>query len=79
MSAGEDSYLRQVRVELADGFNFAGTVVREFYDSRGRRTLLVEDTQGNERTVHPQYPSVSVHGLDDDGRDDDRGGRGGVL
>jgi hypothetical protein len=73
MPAGEDSYLRRVRVELADGFNFAGTVVREYYDSRGRQTLLVEDSRGNQRTVHPEYPSVSVHDLDD-GLDDSGGG-----
>ena len=69
-----DSYLRRVRVELADGFNFAGTVVREYRDSRGRRTVLVEDTRGQERTVRPEYPSVSIHDLDLD--DDRRGGSG---
>jgi hypothetical protein len=73
MSAGEDSHIRRVRVELADGYNFVGTVVREYFDSRGRQTVLVEDTQGNQRTVRPAYPSVAVHELDD-GLDDSGGG-----
>ena len=66
MSHGRDGYLRRVRVELADGYNFIGTVRRDYYDSRGRRTLLVEDTQGNRRTVRPAYPSVTVRDLVED-------------
>ena len=58
----------RVRVGLADGFNFVGTVRRVYSDSRGRRTILVEDSIGQERTVQPRYPHVEIHELD--------GGRG---
>jgi hypothetical protein len=73
-TAGRDSYIRQVRVELADGFNFVGAVQREYFDSRGRRTVLIEDSTGQERAVRPAYPSVTVHDLDD-GQDGVGGGR----
>jgi hypothetical protein len=68
-----DAVGSRVRVELADGFNCVGTVRRVYFDSRGRRTVLIEDSIGQERTVHPEYPSVSVHDLDD-GLDDSGGG-----
>jgi hypothetical protein len=76
MSQGSDGYLRPARVELADGYNFIGTVRREYLDSRGWRTLIVEDTQGNRRTARPAYPLVTVYNLDCD-RDNTRSVRGG--
>jgi hypothetical protein len=68
-----DAVGSRVRVELADGYNCVGTVRRVYPDSRGRREILIEDTQGNERTVRPYRPSVDVVVLGD--RDDT--GRGG--
>jgi hypothetical protein len=68
-----DAVGSRVRVELADGFNYVGTVRRVYFDNRGRRAVLIEDSIGQERTVRPAYPSVTVHGLDDDL--DDGGGR----
>ena len=69
MSAvSRDDLGSRVRVELADGFNFVGTVRRVYPDSRGRREILIEDTQGNERTVRPYRPSVDVVVLDDTGQ-----------
>lgn len=64
---GRDSVGQSVRVELADGYNCVGTVRRAYFDSRGRRTLLIEDSLGQERAVHPVRPSVSIQVLDDDG------------
>lgn len=64
MPARDGSHLRRVRVELADDYNFVGEVVRDYVDSRGRRTLLVEDNRGEERTVRPRYPHVEVYELD---------------
>jgi hypothetical protein len=72
MSLSRDSVGSRVHVELADGFNFVGRVTQDYFDSRGRRTLLVEDTQGNDRTVRPALPHVSLHDLGGD-----RDGRGG--
>jgi hypothetical protein len=46
-------------------------------DSRGRRTVLIEDNHGQERAVRPGLPSVSVEILDGDGDDDRDDGRGG--
>jgi len=59
--------LRRVRVELADGFNFVGTVQREYRDSHGRRRIEVEDTRGKVRDVRLNRPSVSVRELGDGG------------
>lgn len=64
---------RRVRVELADGFNFIGVVVAEYVDSRGRRTLRLEDRQGNDRLARPDLPHVDVVDLEDE----DEGRRGG--
>jgi hypothetical protein len=62
---GRDAVGSRVRVELADGFNCVGTVRRVYFDSDGRRTILVEDSIGQERAVRPQRPSVSVDLLGD--------------
>jgi hypothetical protein len=68
----------RVFVELGDGFNCVGEVRRVSRDSRGRRTVLIEDNHGQERAVRPGLPSVSVEILNDDGDDDlDGDGRGG--
>ena len=64
---GRDAVGSRVRVELADGFNCVGTVRRVYFDGRGRRTILVVDSLGNERAVRPSRPSVSVDILEDDG------------
>jgi ribosomal protein S6E (S10) len=59
---------RRVRIECRDGTEFVGTVQQDYVDSHGRRTLLVEDGQGNEGTVRPGVRrSVTVHDLDDEG------------
>jgi hypothetical protein len=63
---GRDAVGSRVRVELADGFNCVGTVRRVYFDSHGRRTILVEDSIGQERAVRPQRPSVSVDILEDE-------------
>lgn len=64
---------RRVFVELADGYNFVGTVVEDDVDGRGRRTLLIEDSQGQQRAVRPAQPQVTISDADaDNGR---RGGR----
>ena len=74
MSAGRDGVgLRRVQVELADGFNFVGTVRREYHDSHGRRRIIVEDTQGEERDVGLWRPSVSITELDGRATGSDRG------
>ena len=56
---GRDLVGSRVRVELADGLNFVGTVVRDYVE-RGSRRLLIEDSRGNERVVRPSRPSVSI-------------------
>ena len=56
---GRDLVGSRVRVELADGLNFAGTVRRDYVE-RGSRRLLIEDSRGNERVVRPSRPSVSI-------------------
>lgn len=61
-----ETYLDRVRIELSDGFNYVGTVVREYRDSRGR-AVLIEDTQGRERVARLEKPSVEVKFLDRDG------------
>jgi len=63
---GRDSVGQSVRVDLADGFNCVGTVRRVYFDSHGRRTVLVEDSLGQERAVRPARPSVSLRCLDED-------------
>jgi hypothetical protein len=65
MSIGRDAVGSRVRVDLRDGFNCVGTVRRVYFDSHGRRTILVEDSIGQERTVRPQRPSVSVDIIED--------------
>jgi hypothetical protein len=65
---GRDSVGSRVRVDLRDGFNCVGTVRRVYFDSRGRRTILVEDSLGNERAVRPARPSESVEIIDDTGQ-----------
>lgn len=67
MSAGRYSAGDRVRVELADGYNCVGTVRRDHYDSQGRRTVLIEDSLGERRAVHPRRPSVTIHVLDESG------------
>jgi hypothetical protein len=62
---GRDAVGSRVCVELAGGFNCVGTVRRVYFDSHGRRTILVEDSIGQERAVRPQRPSVSVDILED--------------
>lgn len=57
-------YSRRVRVESWDGFNFVGTVVRE-YREQGQRVVLVEDNRGQRRAVRPDRPEVEIHDLDD--------------
>jgi hypothetical protein len=69
MPIGRDAVGSRVRVDLRDGFNCVGTVRRVYFDSDGRRTILVEDSIGQERAVRPSRPSVSVDILGD--------GRGG--
>jgi hypothetical protein len=64
---GRDAVGSRVRVEMADGFNCVGTVRRVYFDGRGRRTILVEDSIGQERAVRPQRPSVDIVVLDDEG------------
>lgn len=61
-----ETYLDRVRVEAAEGFNYTGTVVREYRDSQGR-AILIKDSQGNERVARPNLPSVEVEFLDRDG------------
>ena len=56
---GGDLVGSRVRVELADGLNFVGTVRRDYVE-RGSRRLLIEDSRGNERVVRPSRPSVSI-------------------
>jgi len=63
-----DAVGSRVRVELADGFNFVGTVQRVYPDSRGRSEILIEDSLGQERAVRPSRPSVDIVVLDDTGR-----------
>jgi len=65
MPIGRDAVGSRVRVDLRDGFNCVGTVRRVYFDSDGRRTILVEDSIGQERAVRPQRPSVSVDILED--------------
>ena len=65
---GRDAVGSRVRVDLRDGFNFVGTVRRVYFDSDGRRTILVEDSIGQERAVHPARPSESVELIDDTGQ-----------
>jgi hypothetical protein len=65
---GRDAVGSRVRVDLRDGFNCVGTVQRVYFDTDGRRTILVEDSLGNERAVHPARPSESVEIIDDTGR-----------
>jgi hypothetical protein len=55
----------RVRADLRDGFNFVGTVRRVSYDRHGRQKILVEDSIGQERAVHPARPSESVEILED--------------
>ena len=64
----------RVRVDFADGFNCVGKVRRVYFDSRGRRTVLVEDSIGNERAVRPQRPSVTIQVLDQGRRGGDCSG-----
>jgi len=64
---GADSVGKRVRVNLREGFNCVGTVRRVYFDSHGRRTVLVEDSIGQERVVHPARPSVSIQRLDESG------------
>ena len=63
---GRDLVGSRVRVELADGFNFVGTVRRDGVEGVDRRLLIV-DSRGNDRVVRPSRPSVSVECLDVDG------------
>jgi hypothetical protein len=65
MPIGRDAVGCRVRADLRDGFNFVGTVRRVYFDSDGRRTILVEDSIGQERAVRPSRPSVSVDLLGD--------------
>jgi hypothetical protein len=62
---GRDSVGCRVRVDYRDGFNCVATVRRVYFDSDGRRTILVEDSLGNERAVRPARPSESVEILED--------------
>jgi hypothetical protein len=64
---GRDAVGQRVRVDLADGFNCVGTVRRVYFDTDGRRTVLVEDSLGRERAVRPVRPSVSIEILDGQG------------
>ena len=68
MPIGRDAVGSRVRVDLRDGFNCVGTVRRVYFDSDGRRTILVEDSIGQERAVRPHLPSESVEILEDTGR-----------
>jgi hypothetical protein len=65
-NTNRETYLDRVRVESPDGFNYVGTVVREYRDSRGR-AVLIEDNQGRERVARPDRPSITVEFLDRDG------------
>ena len=65
---GRDSVGSRVRVDYRDGFNCVGTVRRVYFDRGGRRTILVEDSLGQERAVHPARPSESVEIIDDTGQ-----------
>lgn len=67
---------RRVFVELGDGHNFVGTVLEDDVDGRGRRTLLIEDSQGQQRAVRPAQPQVTISDADADA-DADGGLRGG--
>jgi len=64
---GRDSVGQRVRVNLPEGFNCLATVRRVYFDSHGRRTVLVEDSIGQERAVRPARPSVSIEVLDGQG------------
>jgi len=63
-----DSVGSRVRVDLRDGFNCVGTIKRVSLDRHGRQKILVEDSIGQERAVHPARPSESVEIIDDTGR-----------
>lgn len=65
-NSNSETYLDRVRVEAVQGFNYTGTVVREYRDSQGR-AILVRDSQGRERVARPDRPSVTVEFLDRDG------------
>jgi hypothetical protein len=45
-----------------------GTIKRVSLDRHGRQKILVEDSIGQERAVHPARPSESVEIIDDTGR-----------
>ena len=68
MPISRDAVGCRVRADLRDGFNFVGTVRRVYFDSDGRRTILVEDSIGQERAVRPARPSESVEIIDDTGQ-----------
>jgi hypothetical protein len=68
MPIGRDAVGCRVRADLRDGFNFVGTVRRVSFDRHGRQKILVEDSIGQERAVHPARPSESVEIIDDTGR-----------
>jgi hypothetical protein len=74
MPGGSGSYLRRrVLVELPDGYNFTGTIVKDGVGLGGQHRLVIEDSRGKERVVRPANPGVTIEDIGSDiGRGDGR-------